>query len=101
MTDKVLIVLIIDKHYKHLIIDQLIEFKFASGFTLSAVDGFSQEHQQYDLSEQVQGYRDLLRLEVSISKEHRDKLFQLLSDIPKRERFHYWEYPILSEGHID
>ena len=101
MNDSALIVLVVEKQYQHSIVDALINFDHASGFTLFEVNGFSQSHHHYDLSEQVRGHRKMIRIEVIIKDENRQNLFDLLSDIPKREPFHYWVYPVLSEGRLE
>ncbi|MBT8450294.1 MAG: DUF3240 family protein [Gammaproteobacteria bacterium] len=101
MTDLIQIVVVTDHEYKDALVDSLINFTHASGFTLFDVSGFSQEHHHYDIEEQVQGYRNMVRLEVTIATQYKSELLELLTNIPKRSTFRYWELPVLGTGHID
>jgi len=101
MSDSILIILVIDQEYKDAMVDSLINFKHASGFTLFDVSGFSQQHHHYDIEEQVQGYRKMVRVEVTVEKQFKPELFEIIAAIPKRTTFRYWEQPVLGAGHIE
>lgn len=101
MNDSILIVMVIDQEYKDAVVDTLINFQHASGFTLFDVSGFSQQHHHYNVEEQVQGYREMVRVEVTIENQFKQELLDTIGAIPKRSTFRYWELPVLGTGHIE
>lgn len=80
------------------VIDALIGLTDITGFNLSAIDGYSREHSQYDISEQVTGYRRMCRLEVAHPQEHQALLIAALSGAASGSHLHYWVTPVLESG---
>lgn len=80
------------------VIDALIGSETFSGFTLTGVDGFSREHGNYALQEQVAGYRQDCRIEIMIETGQRESLLALLADACGPGRLRYWAMPIEASG---
>jgi hypothetical protein len=80
------------------VVDALIGSEAFSGFNLMAVDGFSRAHGEYDLQEQVAGYRHDCRVDIVIEGEQREALLDLLAAACGPGRLHYWVLPIEATG---
>lgn len=80
------------------VIDALIGLQEITGFNLSAIDGYSREHSQYDIGEQVTGYRRMCRLEVAHLQEHQALLLSALAGVASASHLHYWIMPLLDSG---
>jgi hypothetical protein len=99
MNEQVLMA-IIAEDIKDDLIDALIQLPEISGFNLQSIDGYSREHGQYDLREQVAGFRRLCRIEVIHSKQQEAKLLDALSTIASASPTRYWIMPIQASGHL-
>ena len=81
-------------------VDLIIELEQLSGFTLSKANGFSRKHAQYDLKEQVEGYKDFYRLDVIHEKDDLDIILEKFSQLGSRFKLKYWVTPLLACGEI-
>ncbi len=82
------------------LIDALIQLEEVSGFSMQAIDGYSREHSQYDLREQVAGYRRLCRVEILHEVEHEAALLAALEAVCSASPIRYWITPLQSAGHL-
>ena len=61
MDDRQLLVMMVPGDLRDDVIDSLISGEGISGFNMTTIAGYSREHSQYDLREQVEGYRQLFK----------------------------------------
>jgi predicted metal-dependent hydrolase len=99
MNEQVLVAMFSAGIRDHLI-DALIGLPEISGFSMETIDGYSREHSQYDLREQVAGFRRLCRVEVLHSREHEAVLLEALRQVCSGSPIRYWITPLLSAGHL-
>lgn len=92
--------LILDQAIKDDAVDIAMSQDQISGFTLSDAYGFSHQHVQYDVKEQVEGYRHLYRLDVIHSAEQLDQLLKAFKQLNARFKLKYWVTPVLSSGEL-
>lgn len=97
MTDQLLIA-IVPATIREDLIDTLIQYPGVSGFSMLEISGYSREHSQYSLSEQVTGYRNLFRFEVQHDTDQEADLLQLLGDVSSASHARYWIVPISKSG---
>ena len=95
-----LLSLVFDGASKDDLIDLLMGLEQVSGFTLSEVSGFSHEHAQYDIAEQVAGYRQLYRIDVLHNPEQLNVLLQALKGLGTANGIRYWVTPVLEAGKL-
>lgn len=101
MTDKALIfTLITPNELKDDIVDRLINFDAISGFNLTSINGYSKKHSEYNIEEQVQGYRALTRFDILISANNTDMLKAHLSAVTQRNELRYWQTDVIDGGYI-
>lgn len=81
-------------------VDALMMSEAVSGFTMSAVDGFSRQHSRYDVAEQVAGYRRMCRVEIRQNAEDQPELLATLARAAGSERIQYWVTPLLCAGSL-
>ncbi|MFV8817172.1 DUF3240 family protein [Haliea sp. E17] len=99
MSDQ-LLVAIFPENIRDDLIDTLIQARDISGFSLQAIDGYSREHSQYDLREQVAGYRRMCRVEVLHPPELEATLLATLEGLCTASPIRYWVYPLSRSGHL-
>ncbi len=80
------------------VVDALIALEDISGFSLCDIDGYSREHSQYDIAEQVAGYRRMCRLEVMHLQAQQDALLSALAQTSAASHLRYWISPVLASG---
>ncbi|MAT93626.1 MAG: hypothetical protein CME59_13595 [Halioglobus sp.] len=80
------------------IIDALIAHEETSGFSLTEIKGYSREHGQYNLEEQVAGCRRLYRFEVQHRAEQEHALLELLAGVCMASHARYWIIPLNQTG---
>ena len=101
MTDKELVfTLITPNELKDDIVDRLMNFDVISGFNLTAINGYSKKHSEYNIEEQVRGYRELTRFDILISASKTNKLKAHLSALAQRNELRYWQTAVIEGGHI-
>ena len=82
------------------LVDALMGNDHISGFTLSPALGYSREHSDFSLGEQVAGYRDYSRFEVLFEAREQELLLETLSRASGNERLRYWIMPVPETGHL-
>ena len=82
------------------IVDTLIAFDGISGFNMTTIAGYSREHSQYDLREQVEGYRQLFKFEIVHRPDQREPLLASLRPVCESAKVRYWVLPVPEQGHI-
>ena len=100
MPDCQILILIVPTELKDDVVDTLIEMNGITGFNLEKIAGFSKEHSQFNLREQVEGYRELYRFEIMHSRNEQQRLLLSLRPVCDAPRIRYWIAPILEQGHF-
>jgi hypothetical protein len=95
-----LLVVIVPEARADDVVDFLIGREALSGFTRSAVAGFSREHSRLSVREAVLGYREQARFEVLGSAPLLDALVRDMAGIAGRDRFRWWRLPLAGSGSI-
>jgi len=95
-----LFVLIAPKELKDDLVDALIAMEKISGFNLKKINGYSKEHSHFNITEQVEGYRELFQFEVLVKIEDKAALMQSLSPMCQPANLRYWFLPISESGHF-
>jgi len=80
------------------IIDTLMALQGLSGFSLGQIDGYSRQHSEYDLKEQVAGYRRMWRAEILHRQEQERELLLALEGTSKASHLRYWVMPLTVSG---
>jgi len=99
-TSEQLFILISPKALKDELVDLFISMEQLSGFNLKKINGYSREHSSFNITEQVEGYREFYQFEILISNEDKAMLFALLTPICQAEKLRYWLMPISESGHF-
>lgn len=81
-------------------VDLIIGLEKLSGFTLSKANGFSRKHAQYDIKEQVEGYKDFYRLDVLHHPDYLSVILEEFSQLGNRFKLKYWVTPLIAYGEI-
>jgi hypothetical protein len=100
MSEHVIFTLNAPTSLKDDIVDKLITFSNISGFNLKKINGYSKEHSQFDIAEQVEGYRVFYQFEVLIFFKDTAKLKAILNPICQPAKLKYWITPVLQSGHF-
>ncbi|KFZ37593.1 hypothetical protein HR45_09215 [Shewanella mangrovi] len=95
---KQLLVLITQHNIKDDIVDRLMSLDYLSGFSLINICGFSREHSQYNLKEQVEGYREFYKFEVMHPQQQQAELLAAIAEVCQHNPCRYWIVPIASNG---
>jgi len=99
-TEQQLFILISPKELKDDLVDLFISMKQLSGFNLKQINGYSKEHSNFNITEQVEGYRELVQFEVLINLENKQALIEHLLPICQPAKLRYWFLPISESGHF-
>ncbi len=95
-----LFILISPKELKDDLVDALIAMEQITGFNLKKMSGYSKEHSHFNITEQVEGYRELFQFEVLVKMEDKTALMQKLSPICQSANLRFWFLPISDSGHF-
>ncbi|QSX33815.1 DUF3240 family protein [Shewanella avicenniae] len=95
---KQLLVLISQHNIKDDIVDCLMSQDYLSGFSLINICGFSHEHSQYNLKEQVEGYREFFKFEVMHPQQRQEELLAAIAAVCQHNPCRYWIVPIATNG---
>lgn len=96
--NELILIAIVPQALKDSVVDALMEQTFLSGFSLSKVQGFSQAHSHYNVTEQVSGYRDFYRFEITHEAQVSSSLIELLAVRSAAKNIRYWVLPIVESG---
>lgn len=100
MVEQQLLTIVVPIDLRDDVIDALIGCQSISGFSLATIAGYSREHSQYDLREQVEGYREFSRFEVMHERQHQGELLVCLRAEFTSAKIRYWITPINEQGHL-
>lgn len=92
--------LVFNQTSKDDVVDLLMGMNDITGFTLSNISGFSQEHSQYDIEEQVAGYRQLCKAEIMHNIPQLPELLATLKELKTNNGIRYWVTPIFESGKL-
>jgi len=92
--------IILDEAVKDDAIDIAMSLDNITGFTLSEAHGFSHQHAQYDIKEQVEGYRDLFRLDIIHEPAKLPDLLTAFTQLASRFKLKFWVTPLIEYGEI-
>jgi len=92
--------IILDKAIKDDAIDIAMSLDDVTGFTLSEAYGYSHQHAQFELKEQVEGYRNLYRLDIIHESAKLPDILTSFTQLGTRFKLKYWVTPILEYGEI-
>ena len=81
------------------VVDVLMGLEMISGFSLFDIQGFSKEHSQYSIREQVEGYRGFYRFEIVHSESYTSVVLDELKRVSQGQ-IRYWLVPIIQQGII-
>lgn len=97
---QVLFTLISPKELKDDIVDELMAMPELTGFNLKKISGYSKEHNSFNTTEQVEGYRELYQFEVLINQAEQEALMSVLRPICQSMHLRYWLIPVIENGHF-
>ena len=100
MTDGQLLILMVPDNIRDDVVDTLMCCEGISGFNMTTIAGYSKEHSQYNLREQVEGYREFFEFEVMHGREQEHSLLTALRPVCASAHIRYWIVPVLSQGHL-
>jgi hypothetical protein len=95
-----LLVMMIPTSLKDDMVDCLMSCEAISGFNMTATAGYSKEHSQYDLREQVQGHRQFAKFEVMHRPAQQIELLATVRVVCSAASIRYWIVPVLEQGHL-
>ena len=100
MDDHRLLIMMVPGEIRDDVIDCLSGCEGISGFNMTTMAGFSKEHSQYDLREQVEGYRQFFKFEVMHAGAQQAGLLAALGPVCSSANIRYWIVPVLEQGHL-
>ncbi len=100
MSQEQLLVLVVANELKERIVDALIELDEISGFSLSNIEGYSREHHQLSVAEQVAGHRGMARFEVIHERALERALLAALKTACALGEARYWIIPLAVSGRL-
>lgn len=100
MTEELIFTLNVPTNLKDEIVDILICLPSITGFNLTKMSGYSKEHSLYDISEQVEGYREFYQFEVLIASNEVNNLKNSLNSICQPAKLRYWLTPVIENSHF-
>ncbi|MEJ6474872.1 DUF3240 family protein [Pseudoalteromonas piscicida] len=92
---------IVPKQLKDRVTDHLMAYEGISGFSIVSIQGYSKEHSEFDLAEQVRGYKSMERFEVLIEDGLLDPLRISLAQLLAPSRIRYWRTRLDEAGHLN
>jgi uncharacterized protein DUF3240 len=100
MAEQLLFTLNVPTNIKDEVVDILIGIECITGFNLKNIEGYSKEHSEFDIAEQVEGHRSFYQFEVHILLPELAIVKTALSPVCKYTPLKYWVTPIVESGHI-
>jgi len=95
-----LLIMMVPEDLRDDVVDSLMGSAAISGFNMTTMAGYSKEHSQYDLREQVEGYRQFFKFEVMHPRSQQADLLALLRPVCASAHLRYWIVPVLEQGHL-
>lgn len=100
MDDQQLLIMMVPSDIRDDVVDCLMGYDGISGFNMTTMAGYSKEHSQYDLREQVEGYRQFFKFEVMHLRALHSELMSTLRAACATANIRYWIVPVLEQGHL-
>ena len=100
MSEQVIFTLNVPTDLKDDVIDKLITLSSITGFNLKKINGYSKEHSQFDIAEQVEGYRTFYQIEVLLFLKDIKQLKASLNPICQPAKLRYWLTPVIETAHF-
>ncbi|HBY85959.1 MAG TPA: DUF3240 domain-containing protein [Colwellia sp.] len=100
MSEQVIFTLNVPTGLKDDVIDKLITLSSITGFNLKKINGYSKEHSQFDIAEQVEGYRTFYQIEVLLFLKDIEQLKESLNPICQPAKLRYWLTPVIETAHF-
>lgn len=100
MDDQQLLIMMVPSDIRDDVVDCLMGCASISGFNMTTMAGYSKEHSQYDLREQVEGYRQFFKFEVMHLRAQHTELLSVLRHTCAAANIRYWIVPVLEQGHL-
>ena len=95
-----LLILMVPVELRDDVVDCLMACEQVSGFNMTSMAGYSKEHSQYDLREQVEGYREFFKFEVMHPAARQFALMESLRPVCAVAHIRYWIVPVREQGHL-
>ncbi|WP_296052936.1 DUF3240 family protein [uncultured Alteromonas sp.] len=100
MTDQCIFSCFVDPETVDSVVDCLLCQSFVSGFSMHRIEGYSKEHANYTVGEQVAGHRSVCRLDIRLQCIELDNLTAALAGLSLQHRIRYWVTPVIDTGII-
>lgn len=100
MSEYQILIIVVPEETKDDVVDTLIELDEISGFNLAKIAGYSKENSQFNILEQVEGYRNLFRFEILHTCQQQPQLLKSLDHVCGSAGLRYWITPIIQQGHF-
>lgn len=100
MDDQQLLIMMVPSDIRDDVVDCLMACAGISGFNMTTMAGYSKEHSQYDLREQVEGHRQFFKFEVMHPQPQQTELMSALRPACASANIRYWIVPVLEQGHL-
>jgi len=100
MSEQQILTIVVPVDLRDDVVDTLIGCETISGFNMSTIAGYSREHSQYDLGEQVVGYRELFQFDVMHQNTYQDELLSRLRAGFASATVRYWITSVREQGHV-
>jgi len=100
MAEQILFTLIVPTSIKDEVVDILIGIDCVSGFNLKSIEGYSKEHSEFDIAEQVEGHRCFYEFDVQILLGQLQVIKTALRPVCQCQAIKYWVTPIYESGHL-
>ena len=98
MDDLQLMVVLVPWRLHEDLVDALMGYQGVSGFSSMPTAGFSREHSQFDVAEQVDGARRFSRFEILHEPAQRAGILAAIEPLVGRESVRYWVVELVEAG---
>lgn len=82
------------------VVDRLMGLAQLSGFNLKTIYGYSKAHSDFNITEQVEGYREMVQFDILLAEQDKQALIDTLKPVCQPARLKYWFTPIIESGHF-
>ena len=100
MTEQLMLTIMTPTHRRDEWVDALMAQQDVSGFTLVPALGYSRQHANFNVAEQVCGYRDMDRFDILLSEQQLPELLCQLKAVAGAEVIRFWTVALHSSGHL-
>ena len=100
MTEQCIFSCFVDPETVDNVVDCLLCQPSVGGFSMQGIEGYSKEHANYTVSEQVAGHRSVCRIDIRLQHKDLDSLTAALAALALQHRIRYWVTPVIDSGII-